>query len=136
MIDDINLGVLRHDFMLLKSKTNARVTSVHAIIESWNHRIIDWKRPLRSSSPTINPTLPCLLNHITKCHVYTFFEHLQGWGLHPLPGQPVPMPDRSFSKEIFPSIQSKPPLTQLEDIKIWNASRTAVPDSSSRVLVG
>jgi len=33
---------------------------------------------------------------------YTFFEHLQGWGLH------------SFSKEIFPNIQS----TQLQAIKI------------------
>jgi len=26
------------------------------------------------------------------------------------------MPDHSFSKEIFPNIQSKPPLTQLEAI--------------------
>jgi len=37
----------------------------------------------------------------------TFFEHLQGWGLHHCPGQPVPMLHRSFSKEIFPNIQSK-----------------------------
>ena len=43
------------------------------------HRIIGWKRPLRSSSPTIHPTPPCLLNHIPKCHIYTLFEHLQGW---------------------------------------------------------
>jgi len=27
------------------------------------------------------------------------------------------MPDHSFSKEIFPNIQSEPPLTQLEAIK-------------------
>jgi len=45
-----------------------------------------------------------------------FFEHLQGWGLHHFPGQPVPMPDHSCSKEIFPNIQSKPPLAQLEAI--------------------
>jgi len=45
-----------------------------------------------------------------------FFEHLQGQGLHPFPGQPVPMPDHSFSKEIFPNIQSKPLLMQLEAI--------------------
>jgi len=43
-----------------------------------------------------------------------FFEHLQGWGLNYLLGQPGPMPDHSFSKEIFPNIQSKPPLTQPE----------------------
>jgi len=36
-----------------------------------NHRIIGWKRPLRSSGPTVNPTPPCLLNHIPKCHIYT-----------------------------------------------------------------
>ncbi|KAK4827488.1 hypothetical protein QYF61_018788 [Mycteria americana] len=38
-----------------------------------------WKRPLGSSSPTINPTPPCLLNHVPKCHIYMFFELLQGW---------------------------------------------------------
>ncbi|KAK4810503.1 hypothetical protein QYF61_004283 [Mycteria americana] len=30
-----------------------------------------WKRPLRSSSPTVNPTPPCLLNHVLKRHIYT-----------------------------------------------------------------
>ena len=45
-----------------------------------------------------------------------FFEHLQGWWRHHLPGQPGPVSDHSFSKEIFPNIQSKPPLVQLEAI--------------------
>ena len=54
------------------------------------------ERPLRSSSPTVNPTPPCLLNHVPKCHIYTFFEHHKGWGLHHFPGQPIPMPDHSF----------------------------------------
>jgi len=81
-----------------------------------NHRITGWKRPLRPQSPTIHPTPPCLTNHILKCHIYIFFEHLQGWWLNHFPGQPVPMSDHSFSKEIFPKIYSKPPLTQLEAI--------------------
>ena len=72
-----------------------------------SHRIIGWKRPLRSSRPTIHPTPPCLLNHVPKCHIYTFFGHLQGWWLHHFPGQPVPVPDHSFSKDIFPNIQSR-----------------------------
>ena len=84
----------------------------HRIIESQNHQ--GWKRPLRSSSPTINPTPLCLLNHVLKCHIYPFFEHLQGQGLHHFPGQPIPMPDKPFSKEFFPDTQSKPPLMQLE----------------------
>ncbi|KAK4810257.1 hypothetical protein QYF61_013072 [Mycteria americana] len=39
-----------------------------------------------------------------------------GWSLHHLSGQPVPMLDNPFSKEIFPNIQSKPLLMQLEAI--------------------
>jgi len=42
------------------------------------------------------------------------FEPLQGWGLPHCPGQPGPVPDRSFSTEIFPNIRFEPPLTQLE----------------------
>jgi len=44
------------------------------------------------------------------------FEPLQGWGLHHCPEQPGPIPDQSFSKEIFPNVPSKRPLTQLEAI--------------------
>ena len=90
--------------------------AIISIFVACHHRIIGWKRPLRWSSPTIHPTPPCLLNHIPNCHIYTFFEHLQGWGLHHIPGQPVPMSDHSFSKQIFPNIQSKPPLMQLEAV--------------------
>jgi len=43
------------------------------------HRITGWKRPLRSSSPTIHPTAPFLLNHVLKCHIHMFFKHLRGW---------------------------------------------------------
>jgi len=82
----------------------SRWCSVPQGAASMNHRIIGWKRPLRSSSPIINPTPPFLLKHIPKCHIYTFFEHLQGWGLHHIPGQPVPMPEHSFTKEMFPNI--------------------------------
>jgi len=37
-----------------------------ALTHAGNHRIVGWKRPLRSSSPTVNPTPPCLLHHIPK----------------------------------------------------------------------
>jgi len=45
-----------------------------------NHRIIGWKRPLRSSNPTIHPTPPFLLNHLLKCHIYTSFKCLNKKG--------------------------------------------------------
>ncbi|KAK4809752.1 LOW QUALITY PROTEIN: hypothetical protein QYF61_008873 [Mycteria americana] len=87
----------------------------HRITESQNR--IGWKRPLRSSSPTINLTLPSPpLHHVPKHLIQTAFKYLQGWGLHHFPGQPVPMLDNPFSEEKFPNIQSKPPLAQLEAI--------------------
>jgi len=33
-----------------------------------------WKRPLRPSSPNVNPTPPCLLNCVPKGHIYTFLN--------------------------------------------------------------
>jgi len=44
------------------------------------------------------------------------FKYLQGRQLNHFPGQPVPVPDHSFSKEIIPNIQSRPPPMQLEAI--------------------
>ena len=49
-----------------------------------------------------------------EVRIYTFFEHLQGWWLHRFPGHP--MPDYSSYKEIFPNMQSKLPLMQLDTI--------------------
>jgi len=85
--------------------------------ESQNHE--GWERPPRPSSPTTNPTLPCLLNHVPKGHIHTVFEPLQGRGLPHCPGQPGPSPDHSSSEEIVPDIQSEPPLMQLEAIASW-----------------
>ncbi|KAK4825916.1 hypothetical protein QYF61_003411 [Mycteria americana] len=39
-----------------------------------------------------------------------------GWRLNHFPGQPVPMLHNPLGEEIFPNIQSKPPLAQLEAI--------------------
>jgi len=107
-----------------------------------DHRIICWKRPLTSSSPTIHPTKQCLLNHIPKCHIYTVFEHLLRWGLNHLPGQPDPMPDHSFSKDIFPNIQTKPPLIQLDAIttgsiasQLGGETNTCLTTTSFQVVV-
>ena len=62
---------------------------------------------------TTMPDKPC--PELPHPHGF-FFQHLQGWGLHHCPGHPGPMPDRSFRKEIFPNIESKRSLTQLEAI--------------------
>ncbi|KAK4815879.1 hypothetical protein QYF61_009930 [Mycteria americana] len=95
------------------SKSKCRI--LHLGWESQNH--IGWKRPLRSSSPTINLTLPKPpLHHVSKHLIQTSFKYLQGWRLNHFPGQPVPMLDNPLGEEKFPNIQSKPPLAQLEAI--------------------
>ena len=43
-------------------------------------------------------------------------EHLQGWGIHNLPGQLVPAPHHSHSKELPPDIQPKSSLLQLKTV--------------------
>ncbi|KAK4832297.1 hypothetical protein QYF61_021696 [Mycteria americana] len=90
-------------------------TKTNSLLKSQNR--IGWKRPLRSSSPTINLTLPRPpLHHIPKHLSQTSFKYLQGWRLNRFPGQPVPMLDNPFSEVKFPNIQPKPPLAQLEAI--------------------
>jgi len=42
------------------------------------------------------------------------FKYLQGWWLNLFPRQSVPMLGKPFSEEIFPNIQSKSSLAQLE----------------------
>ncbi|KAK4824151.1 hypothetical protein QYF61_011229 [Mycteria americana] len=91
------------------------LSSLERITESQN--CIGWKRPLSSSSPTVNLTLLSPpLHHVPKHHIQTSFKYLQGWRLNHFPGQPLPMLDNPFSEVKFPNIQSKPPLAQLEAI--------------------
>ena len=91
--------------------------SVYINVGYWkNMRNHSLEKTSKSSSPAVTPTPPCLINHIPKCNIYTFLEHLQWWWLPHFPGQPIPMYDHSFHKEIFPNIHSKPPPMQLEAI--------------------
>jgi len=78
--------------------------SLGAQQQSQSHRIIEslrLERAPRSLSPTVIPPPPCPLTHIPQCHIYPALEHLQGWWLHHLHGQPVPLPHCSFS--VFPN---------------------------------
>ena len=43
-------------------------------------------------------------------------EHLQGWGIHNLSGQPVSAPHHSPGKELTPNIQPKSSLFQLKTV--------------------
>lgn len=49
-------------------------------------------------------------NHIPRCHIATVLEHLQGRGLHHLPGQPVSKHHHSFREEVVSNTQPEPAL--------------------------
>jgi len=72
--------------LLLPFIESLRLEKTSKIIK-FNHQ------PITTVSANPCPEVPHL-------HVYMFFEHLQ-WEHH-FPGQPVSMPDNSFSKEFFP----------------------------------
>ena len=57
-----------------------------------------------------------LLNHVPEHHIQTVFKHLQGWSFNHLPEEPIPVLNKPLCKEVFPHIQPKPPLAQLEAI--------------------
>uniref|UniRef100_A0A8C0EWU0 Tripartite motif containing 9 n=1 Tax=Bubo bubo TaxID=30461 RepID=A0A8C0EWU0_BUBBB len=56
------------------------------------------------------------LHQIPQRWVNPTLQPLQGWGLPPCPGQPIPTPNNPFCKEILPKSQSDPALAQLEAI--------------------
>jgi len=65
----------------------------------------------RSSSPT--PQLKQgPLEPFAQDYVQSAFELLQGWRLHSLSGQLVPVLDHPHSKKMFPDVQVEPPVFQ------------------------
>ncbi|KAK4815740.1 hypothetical protein QYF61_006778 [Mycteria americana] len=110
---------------------------------SYRYDSLSWKRPLRSSSPTVNLTLPRPpLHHVPKHLIQTSFKYLQGWRCNHFPGQPGPMLHNPFSEEKFPNIRSKPPLAQPEAISshpitcdLGEETNPHLPTTSFQVVV-
>ena len=51
-----------------------------------------------------------------QSHIQPGHECLQGWGIHSLLGQPVPVHHHPPREKLTPNIQSKPPLSQFKTI--------------------
>ena len=51
-----------------------------------------------------------------QSHIQPGLECLQGWGIHNLLGQPVPVRHHPLSEKLPPNIQPKPPLSQFKTI--------------------
>jgi len=74
------------------------------------------------SSHWSTTTMPT--KHVPQCHICPLVEHLQGWWLHHLTGQPVPVHYHSSSEEIFPNI---PGCCPLEDLLVDTSGSTSLP---------
>jgi len=46
----------------------------------------------------------CVLDQAAQAPIQLGLEHLQGWGMHSLSGQPVPAPHHLLSKKLPPDI--------------------------------
>ena len=88
------------------------------ITESQNG--LGWKAPQGSwiSHPPARQghQPPHLLDQVAQGPIQPGLEHLQGQGIHNLPGQPVPAPHHSLGKELPADIQPKSSLLQLKTI--------------------
>ena len=51
-----------------------------------------------------------------QSHIQPDLECLQGWGIHSLSGQPVPVHHHPLSEKLPPNILPKPPLSQFKTI--------------------
>ena len=54
------------------------------------------------------------LNHVPEHHIQTVFKHIQGWWINHIRGEPIPVLNNPFCKEVFPDIQHKLTLAQLK----------------------
>ena len=53
---------------------------------------------------------------LTQSHIQPGLECLQGWGIHNLLGQPVPVRHHPLSEKLPPDMSHKPPLSQFKTI--------------------
>jgi len=78
-----------------------------------------WVEKDHSDHPV--PTACCVQGHhpaaqAAQRHIPPGLECLQGWGVHRIPAQPVPVPHCPHCKRLLPYIQPKSPLFQFEAI--------------------
>lgn len=83
-------------------------TSMALVTREQNHMGSDWKRPLRSRSPSCAQSPRCHSDQGAECHVQSRLEPLRGWGLQHLPGIPIPVSERLGSGLSEGSLLSRP----------------------------
>ena len=104
-------------------------------INSQNHRMA-WKRTttvIEFQPPRyVQGRQP--LDQTVQSHVQPGLECLQGWHIHNLLGQPVPVCHHPLCEILPPSIQPKPPLSQFKTFPLVLSVSTLVNSRSPSCL--
>ena len=90
-------------FFLFRLTQNHRITKVGK--DPQDHSVQPFVRP----SPMVLAK-PCPSTQ----HPNSLWTPSQGWWLHRLSGQPIPVPDHPFREAVFPNVQPESSLAQLE----------------------
>jgi len=117
-------------FLLLMRVLPLTSMSLELHFQEVSHRIIECLE-LKENSRIIKLHPPChmqgqqppdlILHQAAQGPIQPGLEHLQGWGLHNLSGQPISVPNHSHSKELPPDIQPKSSLPHFKTISPCSA---------------
>ena len=109
--------------LLVGFVSEALVRDLLPVVCCCHHRITEWPG-FEGNSRIMNLQALChrqghqpphlILDQVAQGPIQPGLEHLQGWGIHNLSGQPVPAPHHSPGKELPPAIQPKSSLFQLK----------------------
>ena len=86
-----------------------------------HHRITEWPG-LKRTTMLIQFQPPCCVHvdqppdQAAQSHIQPGLECLQGWGMHNLLGQPIPVRHHPLGEKLPPHIQPKPLLSQFKTI--------------------
>jgi len=108
---------------------------VTRLIESQKGRIIE-SLELEGTIKGHLVQLPCneqghpQLDQVAQGLIQPCLESLQGWGIHHISEQPIPVPQHSHCKRLFSYIQSKSTLFKLETISLYSITTDPAEESA------
>jgi len=103
----------------------------HQYRESVFHRLIEVGRDIWGLSCPTSLLKKGHLKPVAQDHVQMAFEYLQGWRLHNISGQPVPVLGHPHSEKVFPDVQRQPPVFQFVPVASCLVTRHHWKESGS-----
>jgi len=108
-------------FGMLNSSAVSEGSQLYCQTLTQHHRITEWPG-LKRTTMIIEFQPPCHgqghqpPDQAAQSHIQPGLERIQGWGIHNLLGQPVPVLHHPLGEKLLPNIQPKSPLSQFKTI--------------------